>query len=88
MGIDIKFRCGEVRRVYLYFFKEKMEYLGESYIIGEASYKEIHYLGEVIPFDVNDLIHLSGLMKSLSERLSQIDASELENKSLKVATLI
>lgn len=88
MGIDIKFKCGEVRKVYIYFWKEKMEYLGENYIIGEATFEELYNLGKPIPFNPDDLIHLSGLMKSIGEMLAQIKADELENRSLKVATLI
>lgn len=88
MEIDIKFKCGEVRKVYIYFWKEKMDHLGEYYIMGEATFEELYNLGKPIPFNPDDLIHLSGLMRSVAERLAQISADELENKSLKVATLI
>lgn len=89
MEINIKFRCGEIRKVYFYFNKYLVEDYGETRIYAEATYENLHFLGgDSDPFTPEDFERLLDLMRSITARLACIDASELENKSIKIGLAI
>lgn len=88
MEMLIKFKCGNVAKVYFLALKDETKEAEAAHIFIRASLEDHSFLSTNTPIEHYELFEVSNLVRAIYEGLANITLAELENNLLQIGVRI